>query len=875
MAQTLAASRPPGGNLTPLVRARLLERLESAAQFPITMLIAPAGYGKSVLLRQYFNTVKTPNVRFTLRAEHGELLGFLRGLAEALAEYAPHAISSLAGAYERNQTSPRRAADLARWMQAHVDESFSGTIAIDDLHNGDGDADIARFVTTLIELCKGKISWVLASRSSAGLPVASWLAYRDADLPIGEVDLRFTLDEATAAAGEAGLRIGQDETHSLLQITEGWPAALTFALTTSTRSSDLRNVSAATREMTYRFLAEQVYNALTADERELLEVAIALPTIDIVVLERAGFDRALQIVEGLHERTAFISQESSNVYRCHDLFRDFLRHQSALNGKRAQQQVNKRAAKALESGGDIEHAVAAYAAAGAKDDLLRLLETHGFNLLERAQSDVVAKAIDALDEGVRRRSGCALALQGALYAMTGRAARAAEILRRALTVLGSSDELVANAALRLASIEANAGKDACSILSRIESDTHQHIAYRVEAVSFIAAQKAVNGHYQAAAMAIDRSLKMLGELETDSARARSLHKIGIAYHHLGRINLAEEALRLSSEIATELHLFAVASRANAVLSNLALHSDDFLQQLRYATLAREAAAKAGDTFALQTATLQVLSANTSLGRNKEAEALEQSLLALGGNEVVNRHVSILRAVRLAWEGKFDAAHRLLSQTWLTMPFDFDRMTCGAACALFLAFDGRKRESASVIEIVIPIIEKCNAPGRYGVRAAATARSFCALAEAVNGRITHAQRLLKDLKLENDVVCGLFYEIVHDLARFIGKRTVDTYGANTAVARLMKSDYCSVAKILKACCDRLARSALAGENSARLTSSEIMVLKDLDVGFSAKEIAEVSGRSINTVRVHIANALTKLECHGQAQAIRSAKKLGLI
>src|ERR1700690_882017 len=114
-----SASRPPRRTLTRLVRARLIKRLEAATQFPITMLIAPAGYGKSVLLRQYFDAAKMPIVRFTLRAEHGELLGFLRGFAEALAASAPHAKTSLAGAYERNQTSRRRAPNLAHWMHAH------------------------------------------------------------------------------------------------------------------------------------------------------------------------------------------------------------------------------------------------------------------------------------------------------------------------------------------------------------------------------------------------------------------------------------------------------------------------------------------------------------------------------------------------------------------------------------------------------------------------------------------------------------------------------------------------------------------------------------------------------------------------------------
>jgi ATP/maltotriose-dependent transcriptional regulator MalT len=430
MVRTLhAEDRSEAGAFAPVERPRLLERLTHVATYPVALLIAPAGYGKSVILRQYLALLRIPNARFTLRPEHASLLGFLRGFAEALRESAPHAITALAGAYERNTASPKRGTDLARWMHAHL-ESFSGIIAIDDLHLADGDPEVAHFLTSLIEETKERIRWILASRSTTGFPVGTWQAYGDAGLPLDEHDLRFTLDEAREAARGFGLAVRDDELEDLLALTEGWPAAMSFALRTSTRSSELRNVSAMTREMIYRLLAEQVYAALDDDERNLLEVAAALPVIDISVLERAGFDRALTTVEGLRQRTAFIYEETPGIYQCHDLFREFLRHQTALGGKRSQQSVHERAARALESSGDVEHAIASYVAAGSSADVVRLLERHGFDLLERARGDVIARALEALDEKTRRENATLLALQGSLQAMIGKFARAESLFRR-------------------------------------------------------------------------------------------------------------------------------------------------------------------------------------------------------------------------------------------------------------------------------------------------------------------------------------------------------------------------------------------------------------------------------------------------------------
>jgi DNA-binding CsgD family transcriptional regulator len=61
----------------------------------------------------------------------------------------------------------------------------------------------------------------------------------------------------------------------------------------------------------------------------------------------------------------------------------------------------------------------------------------------------------------------------------------------------------------------------------------------------------------------------------------------------------------------------------------------------------------------------------------------------------------------------------------------------------------------------------------------------------------------------------------------------------------------------------------------LTPSEIDVLKLLDRGLIPKEIAECTSRSVYTVRVHIANAIAKLNCHGHSEAVRLARTLRLI
>jgi LuxR family transcriptional regulator, maltose regulon positive regulatory protein len=867
--------RSDGGGAAPIERPRLGERLAASETCPITLLIAPAGYGKSVALRQYLRSIREPNVRFVLRAEHVTLLAFLRGFTESLRESAPHAITSLAGAYERSTGSAKRAGVLASWLHAHL-ESFAGVIAIDDLHLADDDPEVARFLTSLIERTKGKIRWILASRSTTGLPVGTWLAYRDADLAIDEQDLRFTLEEAREAAHGLGLAIRDEELTELLTLTEGWPAALTFALRTSTRSSELRNVSALTREMIYRLLAEQVYGALDADERGLLKVAVVLPVIDVSVLERAGFDRAFTIVERLRERTAFIYEESPGIYHCHDLFRDFLRRETALAGKHSQQTVYDRAARALEAGGDVEHAIVSYVASGSSGDVVRLLERHGLDLLERARGDVVANAVEALDEKTRRENASVVALQGALQAIAGKFARAESLLRRAIDRAGSDRDLVATTSLRLASLIGNQGREVREILDPVASDEQQRAAYRAEALSLIAARQAISGDLSAAEVAIETLETLLPDVDVEAARARILHHLGIVNRHRGNINGAFQKLTQASDLASDLHFFSVASRTYAVLSNLSLHEeDDVGRQLQYAEASADAARKAGDAFALQTALLQILSARMRTADASRSLAIEQQLTGLRTDALARRYIMAFRAMRLAWEGRFGEAHELLSTCWAEMAYGVDNVCSGAQYALFLALDGRRDTSSAQVKDVLANVSGLRASGRFDRRAIVICQVFCALAECVNGRSTNADRILRRLTAD-DPIEEVAVKIARDVLRAVRGRTGNRLPDVTdSIKTLTELGYNDVARLLAAVCQRMNELAAVAERPGILTATERDVLRRLAVGLVPKDIAIETDRSIHTVRVHIANAMAKLDCRGRSEAVDAARRRGLI
>ena len=79
-----------------------------------------------------------------------------------------------------------------------------------------------------------------------------------------------------------------------------------------------------------------------------------------------------------------------------------------------------------------------------------------------------------------------------------------------------------------------------------------------------------------------------------------------------------------------------------------------------------------------------------------------------------------------------------------MHFDFDRLICGAQCALFLALDGRRKASIDLLTEVGLLAETVHLEGLFRVRYVSLALLLCVVAEVVNERATCANRLIRKI-----------------------------------------------------------------------------------------------------------------------------------
>jgi len=854
----------------PVVRPRVSERIASAAQHALTLIIAPAGYGKSVALRHYLAGVPDRHVLFNVRPENATLLGFARGFADALIDVATGARSSVSGAVEKASISQTPGRDLSKWMHAHL-RGYTGIVAIDDLHFVQQDDEIRRFLVDLIELTGAGTRWIIASRSPLALPVASWLAYRQMSLPVDELDLRFDFVEARDACDSLNTTVTDEELQEILALTEGWPTALSFALRLSMRLADLRSVKSMTREMTYRYLAEQVFYSFDEPTREFLLFTSLMPSINVRLLASAGYDNATAIIENLRHATSFLYSDPSGIYRYHELFREFLSHQLSLLGNSAVVRMCARVGYAYECYGDMAQALRLYAQGGDSDRILRLLERSGFDLIEQGHADVVEQAAEVVDSHQRLHNPVMLGIAASFESNAGRLERSEKLYRRAIAA-AADPSMKIRFALRLSTIMINQSRaDAVSFLEPFCAERDMSAAERCEINSLLASALAVNGATQRASGSIRAALKIVDEIDSDDIRARVYQRAGFVAFYCRNAEDAKIRSIEAARLAVSRGLYRLAASAYSVLYSTAFdYGDDTQEMLRYSERLADCAIKAGDLQARQTALQQMLEIETRRGNAERISFLEAQLAHPGMSDAF-RFADVvipIRALRASWEGRFTEAHRLLSGTLERQQGTGDGKLRRAESALFLAVDGQSDAARETIRRFNA--DSANTTSPTDLRQAQIAALFVALANALLGRNVVAAKEMRAMgRLEHPVLKTLQHAVLV-LCRAAKIGVIDREFSDHMV-RLRAVEHGGYARMLEAIALKLRKSA----SSSALTPSEISILQALAKGQTTKDIAVETARSVNTVHAHVRAAISKLRCHGRQEAIAIARYTGLI
>ncbi len=248
-----------------LQRTRLLRLIDQPAIAPITLVTAPAGYGKSTAVRQWAYATSCPVAWVSLGPKSNNPNRFLAQLAEAIDDACP-AQDAIPGEQVSVDVITARLSAIAQGQERPV-------IVLDDYHQVENDEIHDTVAGLLLDLPVG-VHVVFVSRTMPPLPLGR-MQMAGSVRHVTEADLRFTLEEtAEIVEMEARVRLTPTQVTTLGERTEGWIAGIRLALASLEHVDAAAVTSLIDAWPVHRWLddyiVEEVLEALPSDVREFV-----------------------------------------------------------------------------------------------------------------------------------------------------------------------------------------------------------------------------------------------------------------------------------------------------------------------------------------------------------------------------------------------------------------------------------------------------------------------------------------------------------------------------------------------------------------------------------------------------------------------------
>jgi LuxR family maltose regulon positive regulatory protein len=381
-----------------IARPALVDKLHNGARRPLTVLTAPAGYGKTSLLDEWaLAHGGAPMARVTLRRDDTAHTVAARLAAAASELGAGMGFAALRHVPENAQSIGREFEDtLVRYLEA-----LPGRILVVDGLDSPADAPLTDELGSVVERVARNLHVVVTRRSSAlmSLPRAALSHVTH----LGREDLALTpADVRLLILQVSGRMLTEDQLNALYARTEGWATVVQLAALglrdTPDAQTYIANFTAVDRHIA-AFLDAEILSFLPEEERRFLMRTSMLeelngPLCDAVTGER-GSTTLLASLErrGLVVRRA---HDDGNWFAAHLATRDLLRHELRLAHPGAEQVMLGKAATWHLDHGQVQSAARYLIEAEDWDSLIQLVDHCGRACFSNSSAAEIVEWLDAI-----------------------------------------------------------------------------------------------------------------------------------------------------------------------------------------------------------------------------------------------------------------------------------------------------------------------------------------------------------------------------------------------------------------------------------------------------------------------------------------------
>jgi len=347
-------------------RPRLTDRINQGVKCPLTLLTAPAGFGKTNLLVEWTRETDLPVAWLSIDSDDNNPSRFIRYAIGALQTVAP-GFGEEALALDLLQSPQGDGWKIGLTLLINELSALPKELVLvyDDFHTLE-DSVILERLDFFIKNSPPNLHLIIASRSEPELDLA-FLRAKGRVLQLDIDDLRFTGEEVVQYFQQALARELPPETIQALQErTDGWITSLQMAAISLKDQADpttlLANLEGKSHYLS-DFLAEEVLDHQPGEIRQFLLKSSILETLsgplcEAVIKPDAQPGYGAVMLSRLEHANLFITalDEKHEWFRYHPLFADFLRQVQAEVNRAEIPELHKRAAIWLEGNGNLDEA---------------------------------------------------------------------------------------------------------------------------------------------------------------------------------------------------------------------------------------------------------------------------------------------------------------------------------------------------------------------------------------------------------------------------------------------------------------------------------------------------------------------------------------
>jgi LuxR family maltose regulon positive regulatory protein len=371
---------PPRLSTGLIDRPRLIELAAHAESKRLTVIKAPAGFGKTSLALAWLNRLRTSGAQvawLSLDKDDDEPARFLHHLAQALRHACGNVGASAIGLTAEASLVPAQGI-VATLINELVEVDDEVYLFLDDYHLISLPV-IHDVVAFFIEHVPSHVHLVVCTRVDSALPLARLRASNEL-LEIDASTLRFNFEETQCfIERECPGKLGASTVKSLFASTEGWAAALRISASVLVREEHKPGAESGTPSGASRPFAAYIEDMLKRLPAEMVEFMLHTAILDRLTASLCeavtGVEGSQSMLEAITARQLLLEpmDVEGHWFRYHHLMRDYLCQRLETQYRDKVADVHRRACQWYTQQEQWTDAVRHAIAAGATDDAISLM----------------------------------------------------------------------------------------------------------------------------------------------------------------------------------------------------------------------------------------------------------------------------------------------------------------------------------------------------------------------------------------------------------------------------------------------------------------------------------------------------------------------